>query len=256
MPARWLTDCLLLAALLCSTAAHAAENRWLVIGEAIRLDTGEPAYREIHDISTHHHTVQYVGPDEHPLAHKTLGYPQGYSTPLYLLEDLRDGRRSGSEWQDGQFVLFRESATGKRQQAALSPAPDLVIDAGFDHFIRAHWERLLAGESLPFAFAIVDPLVTLDMSLRAVPAAESAIAEKRDDYRYFVARSRHRLISWAIPAIHLAYAADEKRLCIYQGPSNITDSQDKNPMVLIRYQYRTAPLLAQGDHHDASHHTH
>ncbi len=248
MRPRLLPELLLsLALLVITTTAQADPIRLRVTGEASHVDSSEPAYREIHEIGTTRHSVQYLGQDGRLLASKQIHYAQGYNTPLYELVDQRFGRRTGSRWQDGQFLVFRQQDGHAPHQHTLAPAADLVIDAGFDHFIRQHWDRLLAGDTVPFAFAVADPLVTLDMAMRAVPAIESAIAEQRDDYRYFVASSRNRLIGWAIPDIHVAYDAQEKLLRRYQGLSNITDADDKRQTVLIRYTYDTMPQFAQGE---------
>jgi hypothetical protein len=248
MRPRLLPELLLsLALLVMATAAQADAIRLRVTGEASHVGSGEPAYREIHEIGNTRHTVQYLDQDGHLLASKQLDYAQGYNTPLYELVDQRFNRRTGSRWQDGQFIVYRQQGQHTPQQHKLAPAADLVIDAGFDHFIREQWQRLLDGEAVPFSFAVADPLVTLDMAMRAVPAGESAIAEQRDDYRYFVASSRNRLIGWAIPDIHVAYDAEQKLLRSYQGLSNITDARDKRQTVLIRYTYDTMPQFAQGE---------
>lgn len=246
-----LPELLLTLMLACSIPlAQASEPRWRVTGDAQRLDNGAPAYREIHDIAAIEHTVRYEAPDGRLLASKQLDYGQGLNTPVYELEDVRFQRRTGSRWQDGQFVVFRAQQDKPVREQTLAAAPDLVIDAGFDHFIRAHWDRLVAGEAVPFSFAVADPLVTLAMAMRAVPASESAIAEKHDDYRYFVASSRNRLIGWAIPDIHVAYDANDKLLRIYQGLSNLTDDRDQRQNVLIRYRYEPVVQLARGEHNN------
>jgi hypothetical protein len=225
----------------------AAPESLLVTGIATHPDNRQPAYSEHHTITREHHSVRYLGTDESLLASKQLDYTQGYNTPVYTLEDMRFARQTGSLWQDGAFVVFQQEKSGKRHEKTFAPGSQLVIDAGFDHFIRSHWAALVAGEVLPFTFVVADPLVALDMQLQQIPAADSLIADKRDDYRYFVANSSHRLISWAIPEIHVAYDEKEKLLRIYQGLSNITDGNDKRQNVLIRYTYESLPQIAQGD---------
>lgn len=218
-----------------------------VTGIATHTGNRQPAYSEHHTITREQHSVRYLGTDDSLLASKNLHYTHGYNTPVYTLEDTRFVRQTGSLWQDGAFVVFQQEQTGKRHEDTFPPDNKLVIDAGFDHFIRSQWDALVAGEVLPFTFVVADPLVALDMQLQQIPAADSPIVEKRDDYRYFVASSSHRLISWAVPEIHVAYDEKEKLLRMYQGLSNITDDNDKRQNVLIRYRYDFAPTIAPGE---------
>lgn len=225
-----------------STRAIAMPPRLLVTGTAENLKTGKTAYREHHDITKQYHTVRYVDPNEKLIASKEISYRQGYNTPEYTLHDLRFDRRTGSLWQDGHFVVFRQEGTKKIQEIKVLPVPDLVIDAGFDHFIRSRQDVLAGGEILSFTFAVADPLLTLNMKLEEVSQVETAIRlhdeQGNNNYRYFRAHSSNFLFDWAIPDINLAYDNISHLLQIYQGPSNITDMNDKSQTVVIRYEYQ------------------
>lgn len=230
-----------------SVVAHAEPERLLVTGTASNLKTGKPAYREYHDITKTQHTVRYVDDHEKTIASKTVQYLHGFNTPEYQLQDQRIGRNTGSQWKDDHFIIFRQEKTEKRHEKKVNPAADLVIDAGFDHFIRMHWEELIDGKILPFSFAIADPLTILNMQLTEVSAAKTAITQHSDRYRYFLANSRNKLIGWAIPEIHLAYDNESRLLQVYQGPSNITDQKDKPQNVNIRYEYQYPAPVSSGE---------
>lgn len=231
-----------------STCVLADPEKLLVTGTASNLKSGEVVYREYHDISQQQHTVRYVNPADVLIASKTIYYSHGYNTPEYLLEDKRFGRRTGSKWQDGHFIIFRQENADKHHEKSIKPANDVVIDAGFDFFIRSHWDDLIDGKVLPFSFAIADPLAILDMKLTEVTAAKTAIKQHSDSYRYFLASSRNRLIGWALPDIHLAYSRDSHLLQVYQGPSNLTDNDDKSQTVTIRYEYQYPALAADKEY--------
>lgn len=226
---------------------HAESERLLVTGTASTLKTGKPAYREYHDITKIQHTVRYVDENDKTIASKTVQYLHGFNTPEYQLQDQRVDINTGSEWKDDHFIIFRQEKSEKRHEKMVKPADDLVIDAGFDHFIRNHWDELIAGKVLPFSFAIADPLTILNMQLTEVSAAKTAITQHSDRYRYFLANSRNKLIGWAIPEIHLAYDSESRLLQVYQGPSNITDQNDKAQTVNIRYEYQYPKLVSNGD---------
>jgi len=231
-------------------AALDTPSRLLVSGTAEDIKTGEIIYREYHDISQQQHTVRYVDPAENLIASKEIRYQHGYTTPEYTLHDKRFDRHTGSQWQDGHFIIFKQEGSHEKHQKKVQAAPDLVIDAGFDYFVRSQQDALAKGKVLPFTFAVADPLVTLDMKLEEVNKTETAIKLRDDqpnnDFRYFYAHSRNKLIGWAVPDIHLAYDARNNMLQMYQGPSNITDMQDKSQRVLIRYQYQFPTPASDG----------
>lgn len=236
------------ACLLATSSFVAAEpEKWLVIGTASNLKTGEIVYREYHDITQQQHTVRYIDPAEKLIATKNISYHHGFNTPEYQQNDQRVNRQTGSKWQDDHFIIFRQEKSEKPHEKTIKPADDLVIDAGFDYHIRSHWEELIDGKILPFSFAVADPLMTLNMKLEEVSPAKTAIKQHSEQYRYFLASSRNRLIGWAIPDINLAYDHDSHLLQVYQGPSNITDKNDKNQTVIIRYEYKQQ-LAADGAH--------
>lgn len=239
-----LTVCLLAT----SACVLADPGKLLVTGTASSVKTGKTVYREYHDITPQQHTVHYVDPSEKLIASKEIHYSHGFNTPEYLLDDKRFGKRTGSKWQDDHFIVFRQEQSGDPHEKTVKPADNLVIDAGFDYFIRSHWNELIDGKTLPFSFAIADPPTVLEMKITEVSAAETAISQHSDLYRYFLVHSRNRLIGWAIPDINLAYNRDNHLLQVYQGPSNITDQNDTRQTVTIRYEYQYPALAADGEH--------
>ena len=243
-PAHWVAACFLLFA---SVSVSAAPDRLLVTGTASSLETGNIVYREYHDITEQQHTVRYVSQDEKLIASKDIFYSHGFNTPEYELHDKRFERRTGSQWQDGHFIVFRTEKSEKPHQKKITPEKNTVIDAGFDHFIRENWNALVNGEVLPFSFVVADPLVILNMNIEEVDAEHTAIKQHSNQYRYFFAHSRNRLIGWAIPDIHLAYDSNSHLLQLYQGPSNLTDQHDKSQNVLIRYEYQRPATANAGE---------
>jgi hypothetical protein len=225
----------------------------LVSGTAEDIRTGKIVYREYHDITQQQHTVRYVDPANNLIASKEIYYKHGYTTPEYKLYDKRFDRYTGSQWQDGHFIIFKQEGSHARHQKTVKAAPDLVIDAGFDFFIRSQQDVLANGTVLPFTFAVADPLTTLDMKLEEVSKTETTIKLNdnqlsKNSYRFFLAHSRNRLIGWAIPDINLAYDATSHLLQVYQGPSNITDMNDKSQTVTIHYEYQYPAIAAEGEY--------
>jgi hypothetical protein len=191
--------------------------------------------------------VRYVDPDNTVIATKEIHYAHGYTTPEYTLYDKRFDRHTGSRWQDGHFIVFKQDGSNKNHEKIMKSAPDLVIDAGFDYFIRTQRDALANGAVLPFTFVVADPLIALNMQLQAVSQNETVIPDHNAQYDYFLASSRNRFIGWAIPDINLAYDKKNYLLKVYQGPSNLTDNRDKSQTVVIRYEYPNMNSEIQGE---------
>ena len=223
-----------------STALLAQPEKLLVTGTASNLKTGSVVYREYHNVSKEQHSVRYVDAANKLIASKFVHYQHGFNTPEYQLDDKRFNRRTGSKWENGHFVIFRQEKSGKSDRKIIKSDSNMVIDAGFDHFIRLHWDELIDGKVLPFSLAVADPLTILHMELTEMSAVQTAIKQRSDRYRYFLVHSSNNLIGWAIPEMHMAYDRDTKLIQIYQGPSNLTDQDDKTQTVVIRYEYRMA----------------
>ncbi len=204
-------------------------------------------YREFHDISKSNHTVRYEDSNSNLIASKEINYDKGFISPLYKMHDYRHKRITGCEWENGHFRVFRQEENNELKQKILKPSNDMVIDAGFDYFIRSHWNELTHGKQLPFSFVVTDPLLVLNMKIDEVRKEESVIHEKNTDFRYFFVRSRNQFIGWAIPDIHLAYSNKDQLLQIYQGPSNLTSNNDHSQSVVIRYEYPKKPNTLNGD---------
>lgn len=202
------------------------------------------AYREQHTISPQQHTVVYTDAQGHTLARKQIHYQHGYTTPEYQLQDIIHHRNSGSAWQDGHFVVYRQEGEQRQSEKVVQPSSNTVIDAGFDYFIRRHWDALIDGKTLPFTLIVADPLTELHMQVAEVSTAQTAIPQHSEHYRYFLVNSSNPLIRWVIPTLHLAYDRDSQLLQVYQGPSNIPDSAGKVQTVNIQYSYTLPPVSA------------
>ena len=118
------------------------------------------------------------------------------------------------------------------QQAPVAVEQPLVVDAGFDHFIRDHWEALMAGEQLQFNFAVPSrqQLVSLFVVRnRCEYAGEGEVC--------FKATLNNIILRWFVTPIKVVYNQQTRLLQRYVGLANIADESGTNHKVDIRYQY-------------------
>jgi hypothetical protein len=203
---------------------------------------GRLLYRETHwsaDDDDPQRLVLYRCADGRPFARKRVlanGPPQA---PDFELEDARDGYREGVRTRDGRREVHAGPTDGRASVATLVVPADGVIDAGFDAAIRSHWNALMAGQTVRMQFLVPGRLrfypvrVRRDASLQwqGVPAE----------------RLRMQLDAWfgfAVPAVMVTYARDDRRLLEFAGTGNLRDARQDFPAVRIAFAPRRAPASA------------
>ena len=127
LPARFL-----LATLVAAALPAAAQN---VVGEAFTVDGSELRYREMHSCSASGEEclVEYRYPEGELFARKHIDYSESQQSPSLRIEDLRAG----------ETVLIDRGFD-----------EELVVDAGFDHYVRLRWTELAEGEGVNFPFLV------------------------------------------------------------------------------------------------------
>ena len=130
-------------------------------------------YRETHWLYTEngveHRLVVYTCPNGEPLVRKRVDTASGAATPDVDLFDGRAGYREGVRTRDGRREVFAQSDARSPERRATLPLPQLpnaVIDAGFDAFMRVHWDTLNRAGVSPVPFLVPSELRYLDFSAR------------------------------------------------------------------------------------------
>ncbi|HEU4670789.1 MAG TPA: hypothetical protein VFR91_08765 [Dyella sp.] len=196
-------------------------------GRAYATGDGHLMYTETHwlyaDRGVPARLVLYRCPDGHAFARKWLRQDGPPQAPDFELTDGRSGYREGVRRAAGGRTVFVQSGGAAERTAPLPGSPDLVIDAGFDAYIRQHWDRLGSGESDTVPFLIPSRLGALDFKVRRL---DDAVVEGRPARRY-----RLGLASWigfALPHIDVAYDAADRELLQFVGLANIRAGNGDN----------------------------
>lgn len=216
--------CVLLAPV---ASAELVETR----GDAVAIDSGTPLYTELHLLrrdgdAERERIVLYRCPDGRAFGRKTLDYGNAPAVPAFRMEDAHIGYVEGARREGNGFVaFFGFAADGAPSEAAIAASPSLVIDAGFDAFIRAHWDALQAGDTLPMDFL--------------VPSRSKAYAFKlakiREDALQGAPASVFRLslsgvLGWFASDIDVTYRNGDRRLMRFEGLTSVRiDRRDNLP---------------------------
>lgn len=235
-----------LAALACLAGMHGVQANVAapeVIGAAHDLDSQAHLYSETHCSSgdARAREVIYRDTDDRLLAHKLLNFQTGPTMPSYVQRNVYAGESIAVEVrQDNVAMTVTDGAgTSKTVTASIDTKLPLVIDAGFDAFVRENWQALVSGQDkrFQFPFAGRDSLV----NLRIRPAQCSYEADTNQCFLLELDNWALRLI---VDPIELGYDAERERLVRYRGLSNIGDGKGEGQVVDIRYRYEDLPESA------------
>ncbi|UPG91974.1 hypothetical protein L2Y96_09475 [Luteibacter aegosomaticola] len=202
-------------------AAHAAER---FAGDAMPRGGGPVLYREIHYVDGPRQVVSYQCPDGTPFARKLL---QSGSDPVRPDMSYEDARESFHESVRavGNQIEIRVKRAGAAEEARTIDVPKgAVIDAGFDTYIRSHWDALDAGVSVPYLvpsrFRFYDVKITGGKTTQG----QRHLAMKLDAWYAFAA-----------PTIAMAYGAGDHRILRYEGKGTVRNASGKSSDVSIDF---------------------
>lgn len=212
------------AALLACLPGVAAASLSFQEGVARNPDSGAVLYREQHWLRSDgvrpiERLVLYRCPDGRAFGRKQVDYRHSAAAPAFHFDDVRSGYTEGMRDDAGPSVFFRP-ARGASEQSAAVAAPRLVVDAGFDEFIRSRWQALLSGAAVPLDFALPARLESLGFTVRRIGAARLA-GEPAWVFRLRLGG----MLGWVAPHIDVAYGQQSRRLLRFEGISNVRDDR-------------------------------
>lgn len=175
--------------------------------------------------------VLYTCPDGAAFARKHLQYGNDAQAPDFAFDDARTGFGEGVRGNGVERTVFiRDGKTRPERTARVTLAANSVVDAGFDDFVRTHWDALRDGESLPIGFVVPSKLGAVDFNVQRIGAEKF---EGVDAVRY-----RLELTRWyarMLPHIDVIYDAASHQLLNYVGIGNIRSNDAHNLDVRITF---------------------
>ena len=222
-----------LSVLLLLPAALWADTQ-VFTGEARSLNDGRLLYRETHTLQLEDGRpisglVEYRDAEGVLIARKTNQYHERPSTADFLLMDMRNDYREQAQRTESGWRLSR-TENGKRDSADPGkPDHQPVVDAGFDEFVREHWQALLDDQTITFSFAVPARLEWISFRLIPVRITDTELTVEM--------KLRSRMLAWLLDPIILTYDLNTRQLLRYRGLTNIQDENGKGIHAEITYRY-------------------
>jgi hypothetical protein len=183
------------------------------VGMAYDLKTDELLYSETHCVSedSAKREVLYKDAEGKLMASKLLDYSSGATTPSFVQHNLYSSEFIEVGFEQGMVSMAIIDADSreilKSRQAQPSQNLPIVIDAGFDSFVRQHWDSLVAGESHEFQFPLADRETLVELRIQTLGCSYSSQTDQC--FRLDVANWLLRIL---VKPIELGYDKEARRL--------------------------------------------
>lgn len=214
------------------TFTGAAYGNIYVTGTAYKPDTEQVLYIEkyIRESATQTR-VQYLDDKGKLVAEKRLDFSRNEHAPDVNKSDFRLDSQLSVSTRDNTTRISAQRNGEEALEASIETGKKLVIDAGFDPFIQANWDELLASEVLKFRFLV--PARKTAVKLK-VSKADCAAEQARVCFRI---KAANWIIGALMTPIDLEYDRDSSRLLRFTGLGQLRDDQGKGQKVDIHYRY-------------------
>lgn len=236
--ARAIAALLAISALVTPAAINAADEAMRVqyVGIAYDRVDGTVLYREEHFVEraadgSGTRLVVYRCPEGSIYGRKSVRYRDANGAPDFEFEDARvPFTEAVTRTDDGRRAIAVDDRRRGAREGKVDSGDDLVVDAGFDDYVKRNWERLAAGEAVPMRFVIpaeVDAMAfTLtkkaDVDVEGEPAMTFRLA--LGSWLRFVA-----------PAIDVTYFVGARQLARFDGITNQRDGDNRNIAARIEF---------------------
>ncbi len=159
-----------------------------------------------------------------PFARKELRYDHEREAPDFSYLDARFGHLEGLRRVGSALEVFdRERSGAATRTSRLAPGLAPVADAGFDEYVKRHWDELESGDTVRFPFLVPSRLEVLTFKVKkhGETQIEGASAS-------VIRLNLSGFLGWFLPYIEVSYRKSDRLLLRYQGLTNVWDAQADN----------------------------
>jgi hypothetical protein len=238
----------MLAVLLTAVPASSDDRRLQPFaGEAFGAD-GRLRYVETHTYEPtatgFRQATTYRDADGREIGRMEADYSDHRFAPRYRMIDLRHDSEEVVR-RDGNLVHVevREGERVRRKTLPLTSGRELIVGPGFNEFIAANWNALLAGETLVSDFVIPSRLQLVAFRIRHTPGRGPGATHR------FTVSADNAFLRMLAPELVVEYDRETRALASYDGPSNVNDERNRSQTVAIRFpaaRARDAMAIADG----------
>jgi hypothetical protein len=202
-------------------------------GDAFGRD-GRLRYREFHDFARTPaglgQVTVYRDAAGREIGRMEADYSRYRFAPTYRMVDLRhdteeDVRREG----DVIHVRHRKGERVRSKALPVSKDREVIVGPGFNEFIEANWDALLAGRTLVCDFVVPSRLQAVAFRIRHAGPSQDGAGHR------FTVSVDNVLLRLLAPELQVEYDRHTRALRSYEGLSNVNDDRNRPQEVVIRF---------------------
>ncbi len=214
-------------------------NDTLIVGVAFN-NQNEFLYCELFSqISEKKFHSDYIR-ESNTFATKDLDFSNSLFLPDVTQLDFRSGELREATINKHQVNLkYREEKNRKDEQVNLARNEMDALDAGFNDFIRAHWDELITGNTLTINFGSIAHQKTLPLriSQRSSEKCGNILNKECSPAPFcFMIEIDNMFLRLLVGNIKLTYDK-QHRLQEFNGTVNIQNNKQKSQNAIIHYYY-------------------
>lgn len=212
---------------------------------AYKGDTDELLYVERHDYTLQNGqptkaVVSYFDPEGDIIAEKNLVFSASAAAPFFVRQNMKNGFAEGFLADDNtnDGVLFYQDEGQEAQCNRQFEAENVVVDAGFNQYLRSKLDELATGNKVKFDLLV--PKACRAIGFEAVPVNGAGDGELQ-----VMLRPQNFMFRLLVPETRLIYSLENKELVFYRGISDLMDDQGRRMDVTIRFDRPTIVATAE-----------
>ena len=177
-----------------------------------------------------HVTTQttYYTPDNKLIVSRTLNFNCSLTAPDFETKDLRTGYIEGATVVGKTVKLFvRKNKNSVTTEKLIYVPEPIVIDGGFNQYIKSQWNALQRGKAVIFNFVVPCRLDYFALRARKISSDLTTTTIRVEP--------ENIMVRWLVIPITIQYDLSTKRILSYEGKSNISDEKGVNFMARLVY---------------------
>lgn len=224
------------------SVAHVTEIEFK--GYAYSQDQKTLLYSEHHIVKVNSHgepqtaKVSYFSDTGELMAVKHLKYHETGYLPNFEYKNLltKQGFKV-NDYEKHVAIIIEQEGSESKEKVKKEEQNPMIVDAGFDVFMRANWTDLLAGDKKEVAF--LSPTRAMFIAFEIELIERDSNFDESIERVFFQLRPQNFIIGLLVDPIDLEYDKKTGRIMSYKGLTNIEtiNDPDKNYIADIEYVY-------------------
>ena len=161
-----------------------------------------------------------------------LDFSNSKISPYYTLTDYRNGAYESVRYTNGAYLIeYKENKDEKTVLKSITAPSPVVVDGGFNYFVKQEWEKLMRGEIVLFNYISTARQDYYRFQLTIKKNNPSL----QNEQVIVIMEPTNYILRALLDPIYITYNKKTKRIIEYSGISNIKDRNGETQVATLTY---------------------